>query len=1002
MKKHTGLYTNFYSFFSRSFHAYGLATRFLRLMPAALLIFCQDAMAIDDDLIKTSYSYRRFNVHDGLPENPCYSLMQDKNGFIWVGTLNGFARYDGQDFKLFHNESDEGIVGLFENERRDVIAISHRNLYKVITEEDSLLRMKNVSDEVLIYSKGKSRYLPKGYAIYHNGQANNLYAITDSIPTKVFENKILDMMDINHALHWDVGNKRFFIPTYEGVYIVSEKGLVERKFDIDNIFSIISCHGRPLAVASDGLYEYKEGELVRILEYPFYMGIPLFMNILEGANHDLIIGTDNTVFRYTGGKVEIIAEDITQIYDMLIDKEGNLWVATVDGVYDFFGLSFKNYKLLPEGDIAMSVISDKQKKVWLTSLDGRLISLQDDKPYLIDYPQPPPEPDLSSDFISRFFNRGAELIGDNIYIPGSGDVLQYNMINRKFSWLGLPKSIYIFIKPLPDGDVMVGGESIVYVYRHGKGVIKQYSIEEIGQTPFCGVTDRQGRIFLGGPGGITIIGNDSIQVIKNDTLKLCRYMFCDKTGRIWMGCLNKLVVNNGDDMQFVHSFPNTLIRSLFITDNGIMIVSTIDAIYVSKNSDYTEFVRYDQYNGFNSLGPLSVSMTEDNEGYVWILTIKDAVRFRPDDLLFHRHVPILHLTHMQISDDNIQWNTMEEEQYRIKYKNRNVKFRYVGLCYSAAGNLRYQYRLIGFQDEWSKPAPEREITFNNLPPGEYEFQIKANAGNDDTETEIISKHFSIHPAFWQTTLFWVVCAALLMLSGAGIMLYFQRKKNKKLIERLEAEKQLNELKISSIRLKAIPHFNANVMAAIEYYIMNKSKEDAMSILGVYSRFMFETLQDVDKASRSLSEELAYVKMYLDLEKLRFIDKFDYEMEVSDNINTDKFQLPNMILHTWAENAIKHGLSSKTSGGRLIIKAVQSGDIINVSVEDNGVGREAAANNPHTRSSKKGLYILSQQIAIYNRLNRVKINQEIEDLFADGQPCGTRFSLEVPSSFIYVF
>jgi LytS/YehU family sensor histidine kinase len=171
-------------------------------------------------------------------------------------------------------------------------------------------------------------------------------------------------------------------------------------------------------------------------------------------------------------------------------------------------------------------------------------------------------------------------------------------------------------------------------------------------------------------------------------------------------------------------------------------------------------------------------------------------------------------------------------------------------------------------------------------------------------------------------------------------------------------------------------------------------------LGIYSRFTFQTLREVDKASRSLNEELEYVQMYLELEKLRFVNKFDYKIDVDETVDADNIQLPNMILHTYCENAVKHGLSSKNGDGALNIKITQSDNLVCVSVEDNGVGREAAAHNKNVPSSKQGLDILSRQIEIYNRFNTTKINQKIDDLYTDGQPCGTRFTVEIPYGFVY--
>ena len=289
----------------------------------------------------------------------------------------------------------------------------------------------------------------------------------------------------------------------------------------------------------------------------------------------------------------------------------------------------------------------------------------------------------------------------------------------------------------------------------------------------------------------------------------------------------------------------------------------------------------------------------------------------------------------------------------------------------------------------------RNTTADGLLPGNYMFEIYADAGTDESSSETQSFLFSIKPAFWQTFWFYVACMALLMLASVGVAPSIQRRKNKILLEKLRMEKELNELRISSIRMKAIPHFNANVLAAIEYYIVNRTKEEAMRILGIYSDFTFKTLSEVDKAARPLSEELAYVKMYLDLEKIRFLDKFDYRIKIEEGVN-ESVQLPNMILHTYCENAIKHGLMPLKSGGLLSIQVSQRGRIVCVSVEDNGVGRDYAAKNPQFHSSKQGLSILNRQIEIYNCFNSEKINRRIDDLAA-----GTRFMVEVPLEYNYV-
>jgi hypothetical protein len=459
-------------------------------------------------------------------------------------------------------------------------------------------------------------------------------------------------------------------------------------------------------------------------------------------------------------------------------------------------------------------------------------------------------------------------------------------------------------------------------------------------------------------------------------------------------------MENGN-IKVEYVFPKDLCN-IHITRNGLLLVTTNDELYLSADTRQLDFIRYDRNNGYvNAFGIGGTNMAEGFDGTVYIATVEQAVSFQPEKLSGKQQPPQLYLQNALASVNNIQWKSFDADSRPLDYRHQNIRFDYIGLTYAAAQNVRYHYRLPGFQNDWSEPTGNREVTFNNLPPGDYVFEIYADAGTDDSRSETRTFAFTIRPAFWQTAWFLVACIAFLMLASAGVALHIQRRKNRTLMEKLRTEKELNELRISSIRLKAIPHFNANVLSAIEYYIANRTREEAMRLLGIYSDFTFKTLCDVDKAARPLSEELAYVRMYLDLEKIRFLDKFDFSIQVDGNVNR-RVQLPNMILHTYCEIAVKHGLMPLKSGGRLTIRVSQQGATVCVSVEDNGVGRERAARNPHLHSTKQGLSILNRQIEIYNRFNRTKIIRRTDDLSGDaGQPAGTRFTVEVPVDFAYL-
>ena len=228
--------------------------------------------------------------------------------------------------------------------------------------------------------------------------------------------------------------------------------------------------------------------------------------------------------------------------------------------------------------------------------------------------------------------------------------------------------------------------------------------------------------------------------------------------------------------------------------------------------------------------------------------------------------------------------------------------------------------------------------------------------------------------WYEHWLTWLV--AILLMAGVIwlLALRYEKKRTRQKMLQLQREKKQNELQISAIRLKAIPHFHANVLAAIEYFVMNNSAEEATKYLKIYSDFTNETLQNIDKAARTVDEETEYIGKYLELEKLRYGERLQYRIDIGSGVNRQAL-LPTMLLHTYCQNAIKHGISHKAEGGEVRVSiSDRNGDTI-VSVEDSGIGITAAEELSHD-STKQGLRILHEQIQLYNKTNRRAITEDV--------------------------
>ena len=255
--------------------------------------------------------------------------------------------------------------------------------------------------------------------------------------------------------------------------------------------------------------------------------------------------------------------------------------------------------------------------------------------------------------------------------------------------------------------------------------------------------------------------------------------------------------------------------------------------------------------------------------------------------------------------------------------------------------------------------------------------------------------------WWQHWWFWLLPAALIAIIIWILSRHYEKRHNRLVMQRLQREKKQKELQMNAIRLKNIPHFHANVLAGIEYFIMNNSSEDAMRYLKLYSNFANQILADLERPARTVAEEIENVKVYLELEKLRYGDRLTYTIDVDNHVNTESL-LPTMLLHTYCQNAVKHGIGNKPEGGHITISIkqniIQDIEMLVVRVQDNGVGR-AEATRLNKNSTKQGLKILLEQIQLYNQVNQHHIHQQVTDLYDEQDtPNGTCFEMLIPVDY----
>jgi len=239
--------------------------------------------------------------------------------------------------------------------------------------------------------------------------------------------------------------------------------------------------------------------------------------------------------------------------------------------------------------------------------------------------------------------------------------------------------------------------------------------------------------------------------------------------------------------------------------------------------------------------------------------------------------------------------------------------------------------------------------------------------------------------------------AFVLLSVFLTLFIRQRNNKKRAIERAEARNKMAELELQSLRAQLNPHFMFNSLNAIQELILMEDNERSHVYLSRFSKLIRMLLDNANQPFIPLKKELDFLDLYLSLEKLRIPD-LEYRIETEPDIDANKTAVPNMMLQPYIENAIWHGLSPRQGDKKLLLKIHVSNGSIQYDIEDNGIGRQKAAEMKslyRKEHKSKGMELLTKRFKLLNEEFGSEIKTDITDITHNGQVGGTRVSISVP-------
>ena len=917
-----------------------------------------------------TFPFREYTSDDGLPQTQSTNVVQDSRGFLWIPTRNGLARFDGHTFISYLRK--DGVPS---------------NMVTSVTEDRAGIIWA-------VTVNGLARF---------NGKSFVGYPLPDS-------------MGIKHISMGCIGRDTasFFlsgsIDYNERVILFFENG---RYWNFTSMFPVM--HGRNLQpVAADPLskilylingkrevYAFHDGSLTLIHEGPatkvnLVGDKPLFINEPDTLIHSVY------PFYWEGGRLAF----------NFIDREGTEWIGTETSIYRLMSDAFVEYDKqngLPDESWAMA--ADPRGGLWIGSVYGEL--------KFFDGKQFTEVNDFQHIYGSTvaFFRGSTTMSNGEVWLSTDSGVIIWDGTRFRGSGL-LPDNLQICIiyEDPVDGSILVGADKGLF---HLKG--KKVTYYEEMSWPGYGVVegiarDHNGNYWLAGHYGVVFFDGKNFVPFRDAPApaEMVWGVVCDQKGNIWSAGSDGLFICNPDEPAFNPALPeNVNLPASVIRDLGdgtLLIGRMVDICiidlekYYSGKPDYYKIIGRSA--GFTGNDCQDNGIVRDADGLWWILTSDKLIRFDPDRIVSNGRPPLCHITSVEIQAESSDWVTIMDtalfydtsSQVKIRGRRNSIRINYTGISTRNTEEITFRYRMTGFDESRSTNTVSRLVTYNNLPPGRYSFELLSINADGIVSENPDTLEITVIPTFFQSNF----ARILFTLMGLALLVLLVWRIRRRVIEiRVEEARRQAEsyrLQLNSVIRQFDPHFTFNAVTSVGSLIMKGEKEKAYNYFIKLSHLLRSVLTDSAVLLKPLEQELEFVTRYCELQKLRYSNRFEYIITVDPNVDL-KTQVPKMIIQSFAENALKHGLENKKGKGLLEINITSLPGGIEVTVRDNGIGR-AAASAVHTQGAGTGLKNIASIIEMINKANSEKITFTLTDLDNDGMAAGTEVRVFLPSGYSF--
>lgn len=823
-----------------------LLMNFLKLILSIFLLCCSFCVFADE----SNYLFRHYQVENGLSDNMVTCCVQDKSGYIWIGTRDGLNRFDGYTFKVFRNDPDD-IESLGNN------WITHLNcdregnlwvgtlsgLYQYNETKESFLHIpftKNKGIETFQFDKNNQLWLlMDGTLIQYNvsdgqfrifagnnGHNYSSLCITDDNSIWLGDNEgfisllnpedgtteSVDLFAYSPATTSRKLSKLYPSPSSANIYVAFEHDDVK-------IFNVITKTYQDLNI--------QEKNQLTILINCF----------LEKDKKELWIGTDSGLFIYdlNTGTCKRIRQDPLDPYALsshfvsalFEDREKGVWICFHQNGLNYYS-PFRPFKVYYpwnephslEGEVIRDICTDVYGNIWIGTEDAGINCLEKKTGTFTNYQPVPGTRSLSHTNI-----RGLAASGDNLWI---GHVIHgidlmdirtrkvikhYDLLKDGHT---IKNSTVRCIKVLREGEVLVGTEDGLYRYDYlndrfvFNAQFPPYAVNNIYE-------DRVGKIWLGMFNRSYYFNTTSNtgMYLQYDKLNTQRHNSIndaceDKDGNMWFATVEGVIrydFQTGESIHYTvkNGMPSNVAFRILPDENNCLWISTANGL-VCLNTQTDKIMTYTETHGLVTRQFNNNSAFKDDDGTLYFGTVKGFIHFKPADIQPAAEKMDVHVSSLEIQNGTggrrIVNSSSDSDTQHIELNHGQSTFNinFSALNFIAPASIQYAYRMVNLDRDWISLGERNIVYFTELHPGDYTFEVKAANLSNNWGEEVTRLHITVLPPWWASNLAYTIYAVLILLAIVSLLLFWRLKTKRDMAYSMQLfeskkEKELYQAKI---------------------------------------------------------------------------------------------------------------------------------------------------------------------------------------------------------------